>query len=136
LNGAGHTRAALVTIGVTLAIAVGANWAALRGAPADPVFAAALATAVAMACGLALVGWVLWRAYGSFLPPLTLVRVSLAVAAGMGLGRVLPSGGKLITMAECALIGLAYLAVLVLSREISGADLGKLRALRSGGKSA
>ena len=139
LNGAAKTTAALVTVGVTLAVAAAAN-AVLVPSADDPMRMAAWATTGAMVVGLALTGVVLLRDFRSFLPPATLVRVPLAMVAGAAVGYALPSWQKLVELgltrklylklailAELGVVALVYLVALVITREITGADLARIR---------
>ena len=126
LNGAGKTTPALVTVGATLALAAAANLVFVPNSD-HPMQAAAWATTGAMLAGLVMVGIALLRDFGSFLPPATVVRVALAMAAGIAAGHFLPSRGKMVTLVELAIVGAIYLVMLVVTREITGADLGKIR---------
>jgi stage V sporulation protein B len=125
LNGAGHTRSTLLIALVTLGADAAANWLVLRwalDAGRDPLFYAAAATTSAMALGLILMLGELVRRFGAGLPPLTLVRVGLAIAAAAALGRFWPTGGflgsRLGTLIAAALAGLVYIVVVVLTREV------------------
>ena len=139
LNGAGRTTAALVTVGATLALAAAAN-AVLVPSADDPMRTAAWATTGAMAAGLLLTGGVLLRDFRSFLPPATAVRVAIAMAAGVAVGHLLPSWQKLVELglsrklflklaicAELGVVAVVYLIALVATREITGADLARVR---------
>jgi peptidoglycan biosynthesis protein MviN/MurJ (putative lipid II flippase) len=125
LNGAGLTRQAITVAGVTLGVAVVANYVAIpRFEPGrDVLLAAAVATGGAMVLGAALGGWYCVRHLGAFLPVMTLVRVLVGIAAAIGVGRVLPWSTPLMTLAEACVVGLTFLATLVVTRELTGADL-------------
>lgn len=131
LNGAGHTRAAIVTAAVTLVAAVLANVLVIPRFPPgrDILLAAASATAGAMLVGAALGGFYLHRTLGAFLPWATLARVLVAVAAGLAVGRLVPFTSPLLTLVEAALVATSYLAALVLTRELTGRDLSALLSL-------
>jgi stage V sporulation protein B len=131
LNGAGHTRAAIVTAAVTLVAAVLANALVIPRFPPgrDILLAAASATAGAMVIGAALGGVFLVRKLGAFMPWATLVRVLLAVAAALLTGRLVPFTTPLLTLVEAVLVAVSYLAVLVLTRELTGRDLAALLSL-------
>lgn len=131
LNGAGHTRAAIVTAAVTLVAAVLANVFVIPQFPPgrDILLAAASATAGAMLIGAALGGVFLARKLGAFMPWATLVRVLLAVAAALVTGRLVPFTTPLLTLVEAVLVATSYLAVLVLTRELTGRDLAALLSL-------
>ncbi|RMH39999.1 MAG: hypothetical protein D6689_15110 [Deltaproteobacteria bacterium] len=138
LNGAGLTRAAIGSAAVTVVAAVAGNALALpRVAPGpDALVACAAITAAAMALGVAVAGVAMYRALGAFIPPSTLARVALAMAAGAGVGRAVSLASPVGTLIEAALVAAVYLAVLVASRELSRADVRAVLALRRGGDGA
>jgi hypothetical protein len=80
-----------------------------------------------MALGAAASGVLLWRRFRAFVPALTLVRVGVAAVATIGIGRVLPDRGKIVTLLEAAVCAAAFLAVLVGTGELGRADLGEIR---------
>jgi stage V sporulation protein B len=132
LNGAGRTLDAIVVAAVTLLALVLANVLMVpQFAPGRPMLlATATATASAMLAGAALGGVYLVRRFGAFLPWATLVRVLLAVAAAVGVGRLVPFESTLLTLVEAVIVGASYLATLVLTRELTGRDLAAVTSLR------
>jgi len=132
LNGAGLTRQAIISAAITLVIAAGGN--ALVIPHLDPgrdlLLGAATTTGVAMLIGAALSGWQLKKHLGAFLPIASVVRVLIALAAAIALGFVLPKKSPLFTLVEAALIGCAFLAVLVGTRELGKKDLQSIIAVR------
>jgi stage V sporulation protein B len=128
LNGAGLTWHAIAVAAFTLVAATAANWIVI------PMFtpgrslllACSAATGGAMLLGAAAGGVVLRRQLGAFLPVLTLVRVILAALVAAGAGRVIPFTTPVGTLIEAAAVGLVFLAVLVVTRELGGADLAAL----------
>jgi O-antigen/teichoic acid export membrane protein len=132
LNGAGLTREAIATAAATLVIAVAANALVIPLFPPgrEMLLAAASATGGAMLAGAALGGFLLVRKLDAFLPWRTLVRVLVAVAAGLGAGQLVSFTTPLLTLVEAVLVGAAYLAALVLTRELTGRDLAALATLR------
>jgi stage V sporulation protein B len=141
LNGAGQVRVAIGTAAVTLVIAVAGNWIAISYcAPGrDLLLVAGAVTGGAMLVGAALSGWALARTVGAFLPLASGLRVALATAIALGLGRVLPAAGKLVTLGEGALVAVVFFAVLIATRELGKSDLAAIKAVRrsrgSGGDS-
>lgn len=125
LNGAGLTRQAITVAGVTLGIAALANYLAIpHFEPGrDVLLAAAVATGGAMVFGAALGGWYCARHLGAFLPLATFVRVIAGIAAAVAVGRLLPWTTPLMTMAEACIVSLTFLLTLVVTRELTGADL-------------
>lgn len=68
---------------------------------------------------------------GAFVPIGTGVRTGLAVAGCVGLGLVLPPVGRLFAPLLAIAVGMAFVALLVLTREIGAADAAMVRALLS-----
>lgn len=143
LNSLGRERqSALVTV-ASLILVLGLGSAGLAGAPFSPTLL--LHTAVATSLGILLAtvaaAWLVWRAAGSLVGPLALLRVLGAVALAVTLGRGLPDFGfdghalRALTLAYAGLVALVYAALLVVSRELGRADLVLLgRVLRRPGK--
>ena len=96
----------------------------------DVLLGAAIVTGVAMVLGAAAAGYVVWRRLGAFLPILSIVRVIAAIAVAMGVGYVVPFRSPLMTLVEAALVGLTFLAVLVVTGELGKADLQSIIAVR------
>jgi stage V sporulation protein B len=134
LNGLGRERTSLViTLGAFSAVVVlGFGW--VRGAPLSEALLVrtALATSAGLLLATALAGWLVHRAVGALVRPLVLVRVGLATALAIALGRALPSGSRLLVLPEAALVLLAYLAILLGSRELGRADLELVRRVLKG----
>jgi stage V sporulation protein B len=135
INGAGRTRPTTVIGLITLTVSAGATWTAISFAlqhGGDALLAAAAATTGAMALGVVISGVYLRREFGAFLPPLSVARTALSVAAALAVGRLWPStgllGGKLGTLVSCAACALAYLVVAVASGELRPAELRRLRS--------
>jgi stage V sporulation protein B len=128
LNGAGMTREAILIAVVTLVAATAAYLIAI------PMFvpgrelltACAGATAGAMLLGAVLGGLVLRRKLGAFLPIASAIRVVIAAAVAMAVGRFLPMKTPLGTLIEAAAVGASFLATLVLLREFGREDLAAL----------
>jgi O-antigen/teichoic acid export membrane protein len=89
---------------------------------------AAMSLALGLGLGVVIMGAVTWRRFGSLVRMATLVRV--AVAAGVALlvsEFLVPVHGAWV-VPKLGLIGLIYLAILVLTREVTAADLGMGKA--------
>ncbi|HKE15026.1 MAG TPA: oligosaccharide flippase family protein [Kofleriaceae bacterium] len=139
LNGAGMTRHAIAVALLTLVAAAAANLIVI------PMFtpgrslllACGAATAGAMVLGAAAGGFVLHRQLGAFLPPVSLVRVALAAAAAVAVGRVIPLSSAIGTIAESVVVGAVFLVALIVTRELGPADLSALtRVVRKKGGGA
>lgn len=132
LNGAGKTLPAVVTAALTLAVAAIGNIIAIPIAAehGNVLLVAALVTTGAMGVGAIASGWVLRRRFGAFLPLASVVRVALATAAALAVGRALPLHGKLMTLVEAVVVGATFLIVLVITRELGRGDLEAIKAVR------
>jgi stage V sporulation protein B len=128
LNGAGMTREAILTAVLTLVSATIAYLIAIpQFVPGQALLTAcASATAGAMLLGAVVGGFILKRRLGAFLPIATLVRVVVAAAAAMAVGRVLPMKTPIGTLLEAAAVGLTFLVALVVMREFGRDDLAAL----------
>jgi stage V sporulation protein B len=60
---------------------------------------------------------------GAVVAPITVVRVVIGVAIAVTAARALPAPGKLATLAYAALVGVVYLTVLAIGRELTRADV-------------
>jgi stage V sporulation protein B len=101
------------------------------GSPLGPALlrSTALATSVGLAVGATLGALALRKLSGAFAPSSTLLRVGLAVALTCVLGSRLPWLGKPAVLLEALLVGLLYLTLLGVTREVGRTDLRALRAL-------
>jgi O-antigen/teichoic acid export membrane protein len=131
LNAAGHTRATMSLMAVT--VAVGATASAIlvpRTSPGAPMLvAAASATSLGMAAGLVGSLIVLRARLGGGLPLRTVARVGVSLAAAVLVGRLLPVHGKILGLATIALVVVVYAAVLVALGEFGAEDKAKVRRI-------
>lgn len=135
LNGAGFTRPATVTAGITLAIAAIGNYIAIPMAieSGHSLEVAAAVTGGSMVIGAVTTGYVLYKRLGAFLPIKSLVRIVIAIAVAFALGRFLPrilGGGKLLSLVEAAIVAGVFLTVLVVTGELGTRDLDAIKAVR------
>jgi stage V sporulation protein B len=138
LNGAGKTLPAVITAALTLALAAVGNYIAIPIAAerGSVLVVAAAVTSGAMGVGALASGWALRRELGAFLPVGSVVRVVIATAAAIAVGRerlverVLPLRGKPMTLIQAVVVGVAFLAVLVITRELGRRDLEAIKAVR------
>ncbi len=140
LNGAGMTKQAIAVALITLVAAAAANLIVIPMFTPGPslLLACSAATSGAMVLGAAAGGFVLHRELGAFLPLASLVRVLIAAAAAAAVGRVIPSAGLILVLAEAVAVGLVFLVALVVTRELGRADLAALTRVvrRRGGGAA
>ncbi len=134
INGSGRTGPT-VRIGLaTLLWAVVVNYVAIGATLAhrgDALLAAALATTSAMLVGVVLSGIYLRRAFGTFLPLLTVGRVALCTGAAALVGHFWPThgflGGKVGTLFAMAALGLTFIVVAFVTGELHPAELRRQR---------
>ncbi len=134
LNGAGLTKQAIAVALVTLIAAAAANWIIIPMFTPGPalLLACSAATSGAMVLGAVAGGLVLQRKLGAFLPLASLLRVAIAAAAAAAVGRLIPSAGAILVVGEAVIVGLVFLVVLVLTRELGRADLAALKRMARG----
>ncbi len=89
--------------------------------------------AIATTCGLVLAtlaaGFFVYRVAGTLVSPWCLVRVAVALASAIGIGRLSAPHGILLTLVSASCQVLLYLVVLVVLREINRADWSRLTAI-------
>ncbi len=132
LNGAGRTKDAIASAGVTLVLAVIANAIVIPqyGIGRDMLLAAATATSGAMLVGAIFSGWLIYRVLGAFLPVMTVIRVVVAVCGAIAVGRFVSLSGVLMSALEAILVGIAFVAILIATRELTLSDLRAVLRLR------
>jgi stage V sporulation protein B len=83
----------------------------------------ARATSTAIVLSTAVAGFFVFRTTGALVRPSAIVRVLLATALATLVGRLLPDVHPLAVVPFAALVGVVYAVVLVLTRELTRADL-------------
>jgi stage V sporulation protein B len=121
----------LVAVLLLLATVVSGGAAAALLVPAavpgaEMLLASATANLVGVAVGLTLMLLYLWRRFQASPPLASVVRVAVAAALAIAVGRILPGQGKLMGLATLAVVELVFIAALVILRELGGADRAKL----------
>jgi stage V sporulation protein B len=94
----------------------------------DMLVRSATATAIGMTTAAVVGAVALYRISGAFTGVATMARVGIATAVAVLAGSRLPWLGKPAVLVEAAAIGLLYLAVLVVTRELGRADVATLKA--------
>nr|MDQ2647016.1 lipopolysaccharide biosynthesis protein [Myxococcota bacterium] len=131
LNSLKRERAGAAVTGLAAALVIALCFARVRGTEFGEalLFRTAMATSTAIAVATAGAALLVYRTAGAVAAPLTLLRVLLAVLAAIAVGRFLPTSGAVATVASAVVVGLAYLVVLIASRELGRADLATLRTV-------
>lgn len=129
LNSLRRERASAAVTAVATAAVVVLCFLRVRGQEfGEPLlFRTASATAVGLVIATVGAGFLVYRAAGAVVPPKSAVRVIIAVALTVTLGRVLPDGGKLLTVVYAAVVACVYVVLLVVLRELSGSDVATVR---------
>jgi O-antigen/teichoic acid export membrane protein len=134
LNGAGLTRPAIVTAAFTLGLAAVGNYIAipLAAASGHVLAVAAAVTGGAMLIGALASGAVLRARFGAFLPITSALRIGVASAVAIALGRVAPlhGRGKLVTLVLAVIVAATFFIVLIATRELGTRDLAAIKAVR------
>jgi stage V sporulation protein B len=133
LNSLKHERESAIVTGVAATLVVALCYLRVRGAPfgADLLLLTAQATAAGLFVATLSAAFFVYRAAGAVAPPLALVRVLIATTVAIGIGRVLPHAGKILTPVYAVVVALAYVFILLISRELSRTDLDTVRAVVS-----
>jgi stage V sporulation protein B len=131
-NGAGMSRVAIYVSGATLVLAAAGNFIVIPMVvdTGHVLEAAATVTGSAMLVGAIAGGIVLQKRFGAFLPLASLVRIAIATAVAIAVGRFLPLHGKLMSLVEAVIVGVTVLVMLVVTRELGKRDLEAIKAVR------
>lgn len=130
LNGAGYTRHAIGAAAVTLAVAAIGNFIVIpRAMESGHVLElAAAVTSVAMLVGALVSGAAMKRRLGAFLPIVSAVRIAVAATAAVAVGRALPLHGKAMAVVEAAIVVVAFVIVLIVTREVGAREFASIKA--------
>jgi stage V sporulation protein B len=131
LTSVGRERtAAFVTFGAVVAVGTACALAVPRAEFGHlQLLRSAQASGVALVGTLLVAGAIARRNTGAFVPAATVARVGLALGACVAAGLFLPRFGRLVTPPVALLVGIAYVALLLVTREIGAADLAMVRSL-------
>jgi O-antigen/teichoic acid export membrane protein len=127
INASGRLQAAILLTALTVVSGTVASFVLVPGQPPGPAMltAAAAATSFGMAVGMVAALVYLKRRFGGVAPLATLVRVSVSVSVAVGVARLIPGEGKLVTLMTLPLAGVVFLVVLILIREFGPDDRAK-----------
>ena len=112
-----------------LVVEVTVCWAIMSAATTqgELLQGAAVGATVGMGVGSLLTTLALRRSFGASEPLLTVVRVGLAAAAAVAVGRLLlPQVSRLVTLAECLAVVAVYGVILLISGEVGRGDLERV----------
>ncbi len=131
LNGLGRERESARVTAFAFALVVGACFASVRGAPLsdDLLVRTALSTSAGIVVAMLTASVLVFRTARALVRPLTLVRVAAAVAVAAALGRLLPSLRGPLVIAAALGVGLTYVAMLAVTRELQASDVLLVRSV-------
>lgn len=126
---AGRTAAASALMAAMLAAVFAGNVVGLALSPADlsALTHTALGTLFGCLVGLVLVGAYVRRTFGAFLSLTTAARVAACGVGAAAVGAWVPWPGKVGTLAGAAVVGLIYVALLVVTREVTPSEVARIR---------
>ncbi len=135
LNSIGSQWLSLLVLIASFCLVVATNLLWVNGTPFGPLLLmrTAVATTAAVVVATLLAAWIVRRSVGPCIPYATLFRVVAVVASAILLGAQLPTLGKVATLGVSAAIAVAYVAALLLTRELRLSELP--RRFRKGGRS-
>ena len=103
----------------------------VRGQPfgVDLLWRMAIATSCGLVLATLIAGLCVYRLAGALVSASCLLRVFLALAAAVGIGRLAAPVGLLPTLATAICLVIVYFAVLVILRELNRSDFNRLLAI-------
>jgi stage V sporulation protein B len=131
INASGRPRVAVGLVAATVFSGGGAAAVLVPRAAPGPamLLAAATANAVGVVVGLVLAVLYLRQRFAAGPPLATIVRVAVAAAAGIAVGRLVPGQGKIAGVIALAVVGAVFVAALLVVRELGASDTAKLRKI-------
>lgn len=129
LNSLGRERESMWVTGFAVVVVATLCFTRAHGAPLSEnlLWLTAQATSTGLLAATLIAGFLVHRAAGALVSPWTLLRTLLALGAAALLGRLLFPPGKLLTLVAAAITPCFYFVLLVLTRELTRADLDILR---------
>ncbi len=118
-----RVSAALTTVALALVVVLCFVLVRGRAFGADLLLRTAVASGSGILVATLLAAHQVKRAAGAVVHPLTVVRVLLGLGVAIGVGRLLPAPGKLMTLVYAPLLAGCFVVVLVITREIGRDDL-------------
>jgi stage V sporulation protein B len=133
LTSLGRERtAAMLTLAAVFAVGGAcAVWVPEAQLGHEQLVRSAQASGCALVATLVVAAWIVRGHTGAFVPAATALRTGLALGLCGLLGLVMPRVGRLLTPLLAIVVGIAYIAVLVVTREIGAADLAMVKSLAS-----
>jgi stage V sporulation protein B len=129
LNSLGRERQSMWATGLAVLVVAGMCFTRTLGAPLskDLLWLTAQGTTAGLVVATAIAAFLVQRAAGALVSPLTLVRTVLSLGTAAFLASSLFPPGKLLTLVAAAVTPIFYFVLLVLTRELTRADLDIVR---------
>lgn len=129
LSGAGKPGLAATIAAITVVIVIVGNVIGVRmaGLGGHTLAAAAGATSAGMAFALIGVGTAVYLRFGAFIPASSALRALLSASVGFAAAHAMPSGNRIQGLLALIVGGVAYLVMLIGTREIGAKELAALR---------
>ena len=127
VTASGRPYVAVALVAVTLVAGTGLAFTLVPSATPGPAMlsAAAMSTAAGMLVGFLTALGYLWRRFKAGLPLLSVLRVLVATALGVGAAHLVPGSWIVAGVAAMALAGLVFAAALLATREFGATDREK-----------
>ena len=125
LNSLGREKASAVITAVAFFLVVGLCWFLLSAARFDRelLWKTAVSTSIGLGAATLAAGFLVQKTARASVDLFSLLRVGLAMAIAIAVGRHLPYAGKLVAIGYALGIGLFYVLLLVVMRELGKADV-------------
>jgi polysaccharide transporter, PST family len=124
ISASGRPSVSLAIGFVTLAANAALNWALI---PRLGIRGAAMATTVSMLFGVVVAGGYVMSKFKAGMPLLSALRIAISAGVIYFASLLIVTHSKPLILAQLALLGLAYIAALLASRELSAKDLAAIR---------
>jgi stage V sporulation protein B len=131
LNSLKRERASALVTAMAATLVIALCFARVRGTAfgEELLFRTAVSTSIAIAAATLGAGVIVYRTAGAVAAPKTVLRVVIATAISVVTARFLPSQGVVWTLIAAVVVTVAYLSMLLISRELGGADLAMMKAV-------
>jgi stage V sporulation protein B len=125
MSGAGRPGLAAMVASVAVVVVVAGNLVLVRwaGLGERTLLAAASGTSLGTSLALAAMATAVYARFRAFIPLASIMRCSVAAAAGFSTARLVPASSKLFSLVALASGALTYALALVATRELGPADL-------------
>ena len=131
LNSLKRERASALVTAMAATLVITLCFARVRGTAfgEELLFRTAVSTSLAIAAATLGAGVLVYRTAGAVAAPKTVLRVVIATAISVVAARFLPSAGVVWTLIAAIVVAVAYLSMLLISRELGSADLAMVKAV-------